>query len=177
MKMNQRGFVNTILVVIVVIIILAGAVGYFALVKKTTPIAKQTPALTPTPKPETTSWKTYTNSRFGFQLTLTDAWKNYKVFSSEGSQGVGAPTYLDFSLSTTDKLRSVTSVTDSIYGYAAPLKITIIAKDRNYQGTGIKITQDSDNAYYYTVNDNLPDDLKQINFEIPRIISTFKLKK
>ncbi len=132
---------------------------------------------TPTPKVETASWKTYKNSRFGFEITLTDAWKGYGVFSSEGSQGVGAPTYLEFSLLTTDKSRSVINVTDYVYGYAAPLTITVIAKDRNYQGTGVKITQDNDNAYYYTINNDLPNDLQRINFEIPKIISTFKFTK
>lgn len=132
---------------------------------------------TPTPKDETASWKTYANSRFGFELTFTDAWKGYRTFSSEGSQGVGAPTYLEFSLLTTDKSRSVINVTDYVYGYAAPLTITIIAKDRSYQGTGVKITQDNDNAYYYTINNDLPNDLQQINFEILKIISTFKFTK
>lgn len=44
--MNQKGFVNIILVV--VIVVLVGVVGYFALVKKSPPIAQQTPTLTPT---------------------------------------------------------------------------------------------------------------------------------
>ena len=75
--MNQKGFANIIFVV--VIVILVGAVGYFALVKKSEPIAQQptptptqkvqptTPATTPTPTPSptpastdsTANWKTY----------------------------------------------------------------------------------------------------------------------
>lgn len=43
---NQKGFANIILVV--VIVILVGAVGYFAFVKKSEPIAQQTPTPTPT---------------------------------------------------------------------------------------------------------------------------------
>ena len=74
--MNQRGFANIILVVVIVILI--GAVGYFALVKKSEPVAQQSPSAvantpptrttppTPTPTPvvknETASWNSYTYS-------------------------------------------------------------------------------------------------------------------
>lgn len=124
---------------------------------------------------ETANWKTYTNSQYGFELALTDAWKGYKVFSHEGSQGVGSPTYLDFSVPTTDRSRSIINVSGSVAGYAAPLTITIIAKDVNYQGTGTKIAEFNDSVYYYSINTDLPSDLKTINFEIPLVISTFKL--
>src|SRR3989344_6180586 len=66
--MNQKGFVNIIL--IVVIVILAGAVGYFVLVKKSAPVFQQsptpTPASTKTANPSPTSseqWKQYQNIR------------------------------------------------------------------------------------------------------------------
>ena len=45
--MNQKGFTNIILVVIIVILL--GAVGYFAFVKKSTPIVQQTSTPTSTP--------------------------------------------------------------------------------------------------------------------------------
>jgi hypothetical protein len=67
MDINQKGFANIILVV--VIVILVGAVGYFALIKKSEPVAQQptptpiqtkTPiSPTPTPKDETANWKVY----------------------------------------------------------------------------------------------------------------------
>ena len=56
--MNQKGFANIILTV-VVIVILAGAVGYFAFVKKSEQVAQQptlspvSPTPTPTPTPKT----------------------------------------------------------------------------------------------------------------------------
>ncbi len=74
--MNQKGFANIILVI--VIVVLVGAVGYFAFVKKSEPTAQQpTPAPTqtntavsptPTPKDETVGWKTYTNAQHGFEF-------------------------------------------------------------------------------------------------------------
>lgn len=171
---KQKGSVNIVLVI--VIIILLGIVGYFAFIRKSTPIPQQTSNNSATQE-KTVSGNTYKNDRFGFELNLTNSWKGYKVFSSEGSQGVGAPTYLEFAMPTTDKSRSVMSVTDEISGYASPLTITIIAKDRSYHGTGVKITEDSDNAYYYTINKDLPSDLQGINLEIPKIISSFKFSK
>ena len=71
--MNQKGFANIILVI--VILALLGAVGYFVFVKKSEPITQQptpTPTQTktpvsPTPAP-TANWKTYTNSQYGFEF-------------------------------------------------------------------------------------------------------------
>ncbi len=77
--MNQKGFANIIL--IVVIVILVGVVGYFAFVKKSEPIAQQptptqtqttTPTKTPvsptpTPKNETANWEAYRNTKYRFE--------------------------------------------------------------------------------------------------------------
>jgi hypothetical protein len=85
--MNQKGFINVILVII--IIVLAGALGYFTLVKKSPPIAQQTPTHTPTftptkisastptptPKDETKNWKIYTNNKYGFTFKYPPSWK------------------------------------------------------------------------------------------------------
>src|SRR3989344_6848742 len=61
MSINQKGFTNIILVIVVIVLI--GIAGYFIFVKKSEPIAQQ-----PTPIDETASWKTYTNSEQGFEF-------------------------------------------------------------------------------------------------------------
>ena len=78
MDINQKGFANIALIALVVV--LAGTVGYFALVKKQEPVAQQTtpPSTTtqtptsqqpsPTPINETANWKTYRNDKFGFEF-------------------------------------------------------------------------------------------------------------
>ena len=72
--MNQKGFVNIALIVIIVVLV--GAVGYLVFVKKSDPVTQQSPspvtdtsstrATSPTPTPtpavkdETASWNSYT---------------------------------------------------------------------------------------------------------------------
>jgi hypothetical protein len=80
--MNQKGFANIILVV--VIVVLVGVVGYFAFVKKSEPVVQQptptptqtkTPASpTPTPTSQATNLKTYTNTQYGFELKYPNDW-------------------------------------------------------------------------------------------------------
>src|SRR3989338_7042964 len=78
--MNQKGFVNIILVAVVVVLV--GAVGYFMFVKKSEPIAQQpTPTQTktsmsptPTPTSQATNFKTYTNSQYGFEFQYNPNW-------------------------------------------------------------------------------------------------------
>lgn len=82
--MNQKGFANIILVVVVVVLV--GAVGYFAFVKKSEPTAQQptptptqintpiSPAPTPTtqqtpPKAdETQGWLVFTNKKYNYSF-------------------------------------------------------------------------------------------------------------
>lgn len=76
--MNQKGFANIVLVIIIVAAIAIG--GYFVLTRRQNPITQQTtppPAATqnptsqqPSPAPvnETSNWKTYQNSKYGFEL-------------------------------------------------------------------------------------------------------------
>jgi hypothetical protein len=80
--MNQKGFANIILVV--VIVVLVGAVGYFTFVKKSGLIVQQpapTPAQTntpvsptPTPKNETANWKTYVDDKNHFSFNYPLNW-------------------------------------------------------------------------------------------------------
>ena len=77
--MNQKGFANIALVV--VIVILVGVVGYFAFVKKSEPIAQQTTptptqTTTPTKTPDkTANWKTYGNSGLNFSINYPDGFQ------------------------------------------------------------------------------------------------------
>lgn len=85
--MNQKGTTNIVLI-IVVIVILAGVLGYFAFFKKAETVTQQpsptqlnNPTKTPadeTPTPpigETSSWKTYTNTAYGFEVKYPKEWQ------------------------------------------------------------------------------------------------------
>ena len=94
MNMNQKGFANIALIVLVVI--LAGVAGYFALVKKSEPVAQQTtppPTTTQTPTPqqpsptpinETASWKTYKNDTYSFEVKYPSDWTSKGFWSENG---------------------------------------------------------------------------------------------
>lgn len=92
---NQKGFANIILVV--VIVVLVGAVGYFAFVKKSEPVAQQTtppPANTqtptqqqPSPTPvvnETANWKIYTSDTYNFEVKYPSDWTSKGYWSENG---------------------------------------------------------------------------------------------
>ena len=70
--MNQKWIASIIL--IAVIIVLVGAVGYFAFVKKSTPIVQQTTPTT-TPKFEIANWKTFMDTKYGFSFRYPVDWK------------------------------------------------------------------------------------------------------
>jgi len=64
--MNQKGFAN--IVMVLVIVILVGVAGYFVFVKKPTPTVQQMSAPTPAKQAETVSWRTYENKRFNYSF-------------------------------------------------------------------------------------------------------------
>lgn len=103
---KQKGFTNILLIVFVVV--LAGVAGYFALKNRSVtptpipfvdeqPTPSQSPTLSfkptttiastplqpsPTPIRETTNWKTYTNTKYGFGVNIPKEW-TVKTVSNE----------------------------------------------------------------------------------------------
>jgi len=148
--MNQKGFANIILVV--VIVILVGAVGYFAFVKKSGPITQQptptptqtkTPAPTPTPTPISENKNTFVNNPYGLEFTLpsgyfigsnhygvTDATKAEAFFFRKESSNYNGVPVLD--VSTNLKLSSsqtLQQLAQSVYD---------MNKGKNYVTTDLK---------------------------------------
>lgn len=80
---QQKGFVNIILIVLVVV--LAGAVVYFALVKKSPEVTQQTntPAPINNQQNNQTSSIEYRNMQYGFSFTLPVSWKGYSIITGE----------------------------------------------------------------------------------------------
>jgi len=68
---NQKGFVN--IIVAIIIVVLLGAVGYFVLRTPTSVVQEQTSfpiqtTNTPPSVDETSTWKTYRNDKYGFEV-------------------------------------------------------------------------------------------------------------
>lgn len=74
---------------IVLVVVIAGVVGYFALVKNHEPVTQQTttpppvttqapapeiPTATPTPVDETVNWKIYRSEKYGFEVKYPPTW-------------------------------------------------------------------------------------------------------
>ncbi|MDO8492554.1 MAG: hypothetical protein Q7S34_02875 [bacterium] len=178
---NQKGFANIVLTIVIVVI--AGAVGYFVLVKKLGPIAQQptpTPTQTNAPAPTfASSWKTYTNIEYGFQLIFTDAWRGYKVKLQEISSNFGAGT-LAFRVPTKSKIYVDEFGQD---GYATVLKISILnpeywASLQNEEGPKPTfLARNSNYVFTYSLWQDPPEDLLNVDFEWSKVTSSFKFAK
>ncbi len=109
--MNQKGFANIVLV-IVIVAVLVGAVGYFAFVKKSEPITQQptpTPTQTntpvsptPTPKNGTANWAVYSNTKYNYSFRYPT---NFTIYAAtdQTKEEVILPTATSDKVSLTDK--------------------------------------------------------------------------
>ncbi|SRR3989344_418100 len=91
--MNQRGFANIVLPVVIVAIIAVG--GYFVFVKKSEPVTQQ--PTTALPKNETVNWKIYQNNKYGFELKYPENFyiTQEGLWGEEGS--IDSQFYVDLS--------------------------------------------------------------------------------
>lgn len=94
-KNNQKGFAEIFLIGLVVVII--AVAGYFAFIKKSEPVAEQlTPApvvtqtntMTSTSTDETANWKTYINTKYGYEFKYPE---NVGIVNEEDSTYAGPP--------------------------------------------------------------------------------------
>ena len=75
-----------------------------------------------------TSWKTYKNNTYGFELTLNDLWSEY--ITSEKTGDGNAHKYIYFLLPTTDKATGENSLEQyGEEGYASPFVISVYTLD------------------------------------------------
>jgi hypothetical protein len=102
MKNNQKGFANIILIGVIIILVVVG--GYFLWSQKSKPAVEQpvqTPTITqtdttittPTTNDKTANWKTYTNSKYGFEFKYPASFMGPEERSLLQSKGVN----IDFS--------------------------------------------------------------------------------
>lgn len=75
MNINQKGFANIILIVVIVAVFV-GVVGYFVFGKKSEQATQQQQTTTQTkPKDESANWKSYRNEEYGFEFKYPTGWE------------------------------------------------------------------------------------------------------
>ena len=126
---NQKGFANIILVI--VIVVLVGAVGYFAFVKKSEPIVQQptpthtqkvqTPAPTPTTS-KTTGLKTYTNTKYSYQISYDSKVYTINAFSPAPKESPTSDNVLFFKTSDLNSPEPLATV--AINAYSNPQELS-----------------------------------------------------
>jgi len=166
-----------IALIIIAVAILAIAVSYFML-KKNQKNQGATTSPTPTAssdqKSATTSagtsataaadWHLYKNTEYNFQLTFSDAWKDYKVEKSKTPKNNSLAEY-DFGIKGTTLL--------TIYVYDREGWDKIAEADRR----STELTKTTKYAYTYFGNDSPPADLSSItDKEIADTLKTFKVQ-
>ena len=162
-KMKQKNISNSIFIATILIV---GAIS--AACK---PIAVDVSS-------NATSLKTYRNDKYGFELTFTDSWKGYKV--EEATVGVSQNVVnILFEI----PIPYSSNKFEKPYPWQAPFYIQIFkTKDwpefqqqwKKENSPEPKII-DQNSEYVFTLRqDELPEDLKYLESEIPKIISTFK---
>ncbi len=175
-NMNYQKGSATVILLVVLVVVLAIVLVYFAFLKKPGEVAVSptpTPTKTATPSPD---WKTYTNTEYGFQVTLTDAWKGYRVIK-KASVGLSDSYNLYFEVPIKDK-----NYSDKL-GYAAPMAISVYPKtvwaqiQQENAPMGTYIAENSNYVFAYSHWQDSPAELRNVDFKITQIISTFKFTK
>ena len=123
------------------------------------------------------SWHdTYVNEEWGFQVTLTGPWENYQVKKRESDNQWGGAMF-EFQVPIQDK------VYKNGDGHAAPLMIVIyprkewgaLEKDENAGPHGTFIAKYEEYVFTSSGWQDAPPELMYVDFQIPKITSSFKL--
>lgn len=118
---------------------------------------------------ESANWQIYNNKEHGFQLTLNDFWKGYKVEEKYDNNLV----WVSLAVPTKDK-----NYGDKT-GYVVPISIVVYPKAEWINGVNEPFDYLAENEKYvfvYQTWQDMPSDLIQ-RFDDFKVISTFKLIK
>lgn len=141
---------------------------------------KTTPTKT---KTANENWKEYTNTKYGFDLTLNDAWTGYRWQEIPSTSFHTA--FVPFYLPTTDTTINENTTLGGRYAdiftivVYTPEQWTIVQKATDESTKALKtsnilITETPKYVYAYTINKTLPSDLTGKDFKVTDIIESFK---
>lgn len=122
---------------------------------------------------QTTDPLVYTNDTYGFQLRFTNAWTGYKITENKQPGSMFTNT-LEVRVPTSDK--SWTG------GSFWPITINVISKGewsfiKSTIGESLKLLGENNNyAFVYATTKTLPTDKKTTDFEIEKVVKSFKVR-
>lgn len=119
-----------------------------------------------------TNWKIYTNNQYGFQLTFTDTWEAYSAVQKGNVIYFAVPTSDSKYANSYGKPRTAAPMTLAIYSKADWSKLS----SEEQQGYNY-INQNNNYVFVYSQWQEAPEDLRNFNFEVPKVISTFRFTK
>ncbi|MBX4211125.1 hypothetical protein KW783_04120 [Candidatus Parcubacteria bacterium] len=170
----KKGFIVPL--IILIIAVLVGSGGYVAY--KTNKAQKAAQSIQSSAKDQnknstadTSSWKTYTNAKYGFELKFPPSW---------GTEITG-----DYERNWTkdpyDQFRLLEFGTMNLPSNQTIFSLWIITKQQyseymknQSQHTEIVIAQNNNYVYLYIPVSNYPDNKKTFATDVPKILSTFK---
>ena len=192
-KKHIKTSTGILIILAAAVIIGGGAIAYFYAMSPTswdymgqkTAVHKSSNANTNTSNTNsaTAGWKTYTNSKYGFDLTLNNAWQGYKWQDIPSTSF--ETSFIRFDMPTTD----TTVKEDTTLGgrYANVFNILVFtptqwdtvqvaadADTKDLKANTTYINKNSKYVFAYNLNKTLPSDLSGIDFKITDIIKTFQ---
>lgn len=123
----------------------------------------------------TTSWKNYTNTKYGFSLTFSDLWKNFEIVSKT-TNDPNVLAYLYVCIPTADA-----SWKGEKAGFYCPFAITVVEKAQKaaFDAAGDPekptfVAENASYAFYYSMSQAGPTDGMTARDDVKKIIATFK---
>ncbi|MCR4278089.1 MAG: hypothetical protein NUV80_05070 [Candidatus Berkelbacteria bacterium] len=179
-------------VLLVFAIVLVGALSYLVWAANTAPdttdnsaaTTQKTTATTPsttstvpstTKTDSTDSWKTYSNSDYGFTLTLGDLWKGYKVKKAAPPDITGNVAVYSFTMPSTGN--DASPINDAGYREVFSVKVFTPSQYANTPDgvRGVQLGSNSSYVYTYSTTQDAFEGQAAAVADIKNVVATFKL--
>lgn len=123
------------------------------------------------------SWKVVTYEKYGYQMTLTDAWVNYRYNEKRQKDGAISYSAVYYSVPTAD------STWEGGSGRYSPFAINVYKKDDwnnkwpKDEPKPVYIAENGEFVFAYTVANDVPSDWESKDLGVNQIVKSFILVK
>lgn len=169
--MNNKGIAPLVVIVIVIAVLAIG--GYFVLKTKVAVAPTQSPTISSTTAPnEASGWKTYTNTKYGFELKFPSNWSGYKVGAERKLTDGGTSISFDFPF-TINGTKTYYNSAFQIIIYPISVWPSVQLSDGSKP---LKLTENNNYIYSYAIGQDLGGNsqLETAASDMNSILSTFK---